>query len=93
MPRAKVTLSVDEEVLREARPNMVKKGVSMSAAFEEALKSFTTKYELTKLAEALGIKVEYVSYEDVIRRRKKGGDSGKLIRRMRDDRANRISGH
>ena len=93
MAKMKVTLSVDEELLKEARPNITRKGFNMSTAFEEALKSFTTRYELLRMAEILGIKIEYISFEDVVRMRKKGGESGKLIRAMRDARANRISGH
>ncbi|MGH2638685.1 MAG: type IV toxin-antitoxin system AbiEi family antitoxin domain-containing protein [Rhabdochlamydiaceae bacterium] len=42
-----------------------------------------------EMIERLGIKEEYVSYEDVMRLRKKGTDAGKIVRAMRDDRAKR----
>ena len=90
MAKTKVTLSVDEEVLREARSTTVKRKISLSAAFENLLKSFT-KRKIEEMATSLGLSTRYVSFEDVARVKKRGGESGKAVRAMRDEREKGIS--
>jgi hypothetical protein len=90
MSKLKLTLSVDEELLKEARANMIKSGLSLSSTFEELLKSFT-KYGLEDISKEIRIEIKYTSFEDIARKRGTGKDSGKLIRAMRDGREGRLS--
>ncbi len=90
MAKAKVTLSVDESLLIEARSDMVKRRLSLSAAFENLLESFT-KQSIEAMAKNLGIHTGYISSGDVVRLRKRGGNSGKEVRAMRDERAKNLS--
>ncbi|MCW6159675.1 MAG: DUF6364 family protein [Candidatus Micrarchaeales archaeon] len=90
MAKAKVTLSVDERLLTEARSDMIKRKLSLSSAFESLLKSFT-RQEIEDIANSLGIGTGYVSYMDVAKLRKRGGSSGKEVRAMRDERAKSLS--
>lgn len=92
MARTKVTLSVDQELLREAKSTTVKHGITLSSAFETLLKSFT-KREIEEVADALGISIKYVSLEDVVKRRKAGWNAGRAVREMRDARAQSLLGH
>lgn len=93
MPKIKVTLSVSEEVLKEAKAGAAMAGVSVSGMIEEFLKS-VTKYGIEEMMSELGIKKEYTSFESVIRSRQKaprGMSAEKVIREMRDARANSLS--
>jgi hypothetical protein len=93
MAKMKVTLSLNEEILKEAKAGAALSGESMSGMIEEFLKS-TTRYGVEEMMNELGIKKEYTSFEGVVRSRQKapkGTSAAKIIREMRDDRANRIS--
>ena len=90
MSKSKLTLSVDEELLNEARANLIKSGFSLSSTFEELLKSFT-KYGLEEISKELGIEIKYMGFEDIAKKRGAGKDSGKLIREMRNGREGRLS--
>ena len=90
MTKRKVTLSVDDVILNEARPAVNAAGLTLSSAFEGLLASFTSR-GLEMLAKGVGVEIRYVGFEDVIRRREKGGKTGETIREMRDGRARRLS--
>ncbi len=93
MSKIKVTLSVSEEVLREAKAGAAMSGESVSGMIEEFLRSIT-KYGIEEMMGELGIEKEYTSFESVIRSRSKapkGMSAEKIIREMRDARANSIS--
>ena len=90
MTKRKVTLSIDDGILNEARPAVNAAGLTLSSAFEGLLASFTSR-RLELLAKGVGVEIRYVGFEDVIRMRGEGGKSGETIRRMRDGRARRLS--
>ena len=92
MAKTKVTLSVDEELLKEAKTATVRRGVSLSSAFEGLLKSFT-KREIEEIANKLGIGIKYVSLFDVVKLRKKGANAGSAVREMRDAREKSVLGY
>ena len=89
MSKSKLTLFVDKELLKEARANMIKSGFSLSSTFEELLKSFT-KYGLEDISKRLGIKIKYTGFKDIARKRGTEKDSGKLIRKIRNERKGRL---
>ena len=70
MTKRKVTLSVDDVILNEARPAVNAAGLTLSSAFEGLLASFTSR-GLEMLAKGVGVEIRYVGFEDVIRRRKR----------------------
>ena len=78
MTKRKVTLSVDDVILNEARPAVNAAGLTLSSAFEGLLASFTSR-GLEMLAKGVGVEIRYVGFEDVIRRREKGGKTGETI--------------
>ena len=90
MTKRKVTLSVDDGILNEARSAINASGLTLSSAFEGLLASFTSR-GLEMLAKGIGVEIRYVGFEDVIRMRGEGGKSGETIRGMRDGRTRRLS--
>ena len=90
MAKRKVTLSIDDGILNEARPAVNAAGLTLSSAFEGLLASFTSR-RLEMLAKGVGVEIRYVGFEDVIRVRGEGGKSRETIRGMRDGRTRRLS--
>ncbi len=95
MVKRKLTLSVDDELLKNARVRLVGKGESVSKAVEDLFRSIGDSW-IEDLARQFGVKLRYISSEEVIRRRGKirtGLNSTKVLREMREDREKRILGH
>ncbi|MGI0141609.1 MAG: DUF6364 family protein [Candidatus Micrarchaeales archaeon] len=92
MGKAKLTLTVDKKVIREAKVESAKRNVSISQMVEALLKSMSPSW-LDVLMQSLGVKSEYFSYDEIVKNRPKGRDSGKAVREMRYGREKRISGH
>jgi hypothetical protein len=92
MPKVKLTLTVDKDVVRIAKSRFALQNISISEAVEDLLESYTD-YWIERMMNKLGVKKRYVSYRDVIKNRPKGVvDSGKILREMRDARANSVFG-
>ena len=95
MGKTKLTLSVDSDLLKSAKIQLLKKGITLSDYTEEAMRSLVTASIIEDIARTLDIKLSYMSFEDVNSKRvkaPKGQDSASVIREIRDDRADRISG-
>ncbi|MDE1860527.1 MAG: hypothetical protein KGH72_02300 [Candidatus Micrarchaeota archaeon] len=91
MSKTKLTLSVDKEVIKDAKSQAVLTDSSISDLVEDFLRSVGRSW-VDELRAKLKIQEKFVSYEDVIKRRPKGSSSERLIRSMRDDRENRLFG-
>lgn len=67
----------------------------LSAEFEEALRAFSPLEIIRSLTKRMGIMIDrYPSVDEVSRNRKRvAASSGKVVREMRDERAQRIFGH
>lgn len=94
MTKTKLTLSIDKEIIKDAKKQALSKEVSISGLVEDFLKSIGYSW-VDELMTELGVKKRYVSYEDVIRNRPKapkGFDAGKTVREMRYGREKRILG-
>lgn len=91
MPKTKLTLTIDKEVIRRAKSRLALEDRSISEVVEILLKSYTVSW-IDKLMVDLGIKEKYVSYDSVMKNRKTGLDAGKIVRSMRDARAKNIFG-
>ena len=88
MGKSKVTLSVDEELLREARGWLAERDLTISGTLEQALSEVSASALAERVAERLGGgKLQYVGFEDVRRRRPRGLDAARAVREARDARA------
>jgi hypothetical protein len=92
MAKTKLTLTIEKDIVRQAKSKLALEDKSVSEIVEVLLKSYVTNSWIDELMASLGIKKRYVSYDSVMKNRKRGLDSGKIIRSMRDGRANSISG-
>ncbi len=90
MAKTKLTLSIDKAVIKEAKVQALGRDTNVSAMVEDFLKSMAGSW-IRGLARKLKIKERYIGYDEVIRSRAAGPDSGKLIRAMRDERQNSVS--
>lgn len=91
MAKTKLTLSIDKDVIKDAKSQSVLTDSSISDLVESFLKSVGRSW-IDELRSELGVKEKYVSYNDVIKRRPKGSFSERTIRSMRDARANSLLG-
>ncbi len=89
MSKTKLTLSIDRDIIKEAKAQAILTDSSISDMVENFLRSMGRSWA-DSLREGLGIKRRYVSYDDVIKRRPKGLNAAKLVRAIRDERANSI---
>ncbi len=91
MGKTKVTLSVDEALLRASKAYLAEKDLTVSGTLEKALSEMGASGLVEKVAASLGEKLEYVGYDQVPRRRPKGKDATRAIREARGERASAIS--
>jgi hypothetical protein len=89
--KTKVTLSVDEELLRESKAYLAEKNLTVSGILEKALSEMAVSGFVEKVAASIGEKLDYVGYDQVPRKRPKGKDTAKLIRETRGGRSSAIS--
>jgi Family of unknown function (DUF6364) len=91
MGKTKVTLSVDEEILREAKAYLAERNLTVSGTLEKALSEMKASALVEKVAANLGEKLGYVGYDEVPRRRPKGKDAARAVRGSRGERARAVS--
>ncbi len=87
MGRRKLTLSIDEDLLKEVKSIFTRKGVSISRVVEEFLESMMASKWLEELANALGY--ESLTPLDPFKipvNRPDGVDAAKVVRELRDGR-------
>lgn len=95
MAKKKLTLSVDDALLRKAKIELAGREKSVSEAVEELFKSMDD-YWIEDLARKLGIKLGYVSPEEMKRRRgkkKAGLDSVQVLKELREEHEKALLGH
>ncbi|MCX8183310.1 MAG: DUF6364 family protein [Crenarchaeota archaeon] len=86
MSRRKLTLSIDENLIREIKAMLASEGSSLSSVVEEFLGSLTSRW-LEEMAEDLGLGgLEPLDPADIPGSRPKGYDSAKLVRELREQR-------
>ncbi|MCE4616411.1 MAG: DUF6364 family protein [Aeropyrum sp.] len=91
MGKRKVTLSIEEEVLREAKVVASLEGKSLSGLVEEYLESLATSRWLEKLAASLGVeRLEPTSEDGIPSRRPEGFNAAQAVREARGSREERI---
>ncbi|MEB3780669.1 MAG: DUF6364 family protein [Desulfurococcales archaeon] len=91
MGKKKVTLSIEEEVLREAKVVTSLEGKSLSSLVEEYLESLVALRWLERLAASIGIeRLEPTSEDEIPNQRPKGFDAAQAVREARRSREERI---
>lgn len=86
-----MTLTVDEELLRESKAYLAEKSLTISGTLEKALSEMAASGFVEKVAEDLGEKLGYVGYDQVPRERPKGKDATRAVREARRERASAVS--
>ncbi len=80
MPRSKITLSVDQELLKEAKGVLAREGVSISSVVEEALESLITSKLFEEMAKRLGLgNLVMVNSGDILEQRTGGWRQRRLL--------------
>ncbi len=88
MGRRKLTLSIDENLLREIKGILAGEGSSLSRVVEEFLGSLLTSRWVEGMAEDLGLgSLDPLDPADIPSSRPKGYDSAKLVRQLREERS------
>ena len=91
MGKRKVTLSIEEEVLREAKVVASLEGKSLSGLVEEYLESLAASRWLERLAASLGVeRLEPTSEDEIPSRRPEGFNAAQAVREARRSREERI---
>ena len=89
MGRRKLTLSIDEDILKEVKGIFARKGDSISRVVEEFLESVMTSKWLEELADTLGYKsLMPLDPFKIPENRPDGIDAAKVIRELRSKRLN-----
>lgn len=97
LAKVKTTVVLDKRLLEafKNRSNARRgKARSLSLELEEAIRAYSPSEAITLLASKLGISISrYPSVDEVARNRPKvqGVSAGEIVRRMRDERGNRLS--
>ena len=88
MGRRKLTLSIDEDIIKEVKRVFAGKGFSISRVVEEFLKSTMTSKWLEELANTLGYKnLMPLDPSKIPENRPDGMDAAKIVRELRDGRS------
>ncbi len=90
MGKIKVTLSVDDELLRESKAYLAEKNLTVSGTLEKALSEMAVSNIVERVASNLGEKLGYVGYDQVPRNRPKGKDAARVVREARGERASAV---
>ncbi len=89
--KRKVTLSIEDEVLREAKVVASLEGKSLSGLVEEYLESLVSSRWLERLAASLGIeRLRPTSEGEIPSRRPEGFNAAQAVREARRSREERI---
>lgn len=92
MGKRKLTLSVEEDLLEEARRAVASEGGSLSGVVEEYFEYLVSAKWVNALADELGIGgLEPTMASEVPRLRPPGLDAARVVRELRDGRAGRVS--
>jgi hypothetical protein len=90
MAKTKLTLSIDEEVIKEAKSESLRRNTDVSTLVEEFLRSIS-RLRIKEIMLKLGVEERYVSYEEIAKGRPSGLAAEKVIRELRNGREQNIS--
>ena len=90
--KVKVTLSLREDVVRRAKSKLAMEGRSLSDAVEEFLLIYDELDFLDKLCESLGLESRFYTSSEIKSNRSTGLKTEEVVREVRDERSNDLSG-
>ena len=90
--KVKVTLSLREDVVRRAKSKLAIEGRSLSDAVEEFLQTYDELDFLDKLCESLGLESRFYTSSEIKSNRSTGLKTEEVVREVRDERSNDLSG-
>lgn len=90
--KVKVTLSLREDVVRRAKSKLAMEGRSLSDAVEEFLLIYDELDFLDKLCESLGLESRFYTSSEITSNRSTGLKTEEVVREVRDERSNDLSG-
>jgi len=91
MGKVKVTLSLDEDLVKRVKARVALEGRTLSEAVESSLLEIDNMNLLMALIDILNLDKTTCSYNDVVRDRPKGLNAASLVRGIRDEREKNIS--
>jgi len=93
LAKKKLTLSIDEDLVREVKSVLAGEGLSLSGVVEEFLESITASRWLEELAENLRLgDLNSLDPSSIPKVRPKGYDATKIVRELREQRASASGG-
>ncbi len=91
MAKRKLTLTVEEKIVDEAKIMAARNGSSLSGIFEEFLEYIVPTKWIDNLARELDLgDLEPVAFSDIPRTRPKGLDSARIVREIRSSRERKL---
>jgi hypothetical protein len=93
MTRMKVTLSLDEGLVKRVKSKLALEGKTLSGTIERLLANLDHIRFLNSLTEALSLERGIYSFKEVMVDRPMGLDAGAVVRELRDEREKSISRH
>ena len=93
MTKIKVTLSLDERLVKKVKSKLALEGKTLSGTIEKLLANLDHLRFLDGLGEALRLERGVHSFKEVMADRPRGLDAGAVVRELRDEREKRISRH
>ena len=89
--KRKLTLSIDDDVIKKAKSILALKNTTLSTFVENNLKTLYFEEELDNAFESIGIKYNYISPDKIVKERKKMKviDTKNIIDKIRDQRHSR----
>ena len=91
--KVKVTLSLREDLVKRAKSRLALESRSLSDLVEEFLAVYDTLELLDQLCELLGLEKRFYTSSEVKAGRPLGLKAEDVVRELRDERAERISGY
>ncbi len=87
MPKKKLTLSINGDLIDEVKRVALSEGRSLSSLVEEYLEFLALETWIMKLAEDLGLgELEPVFDHEIVSTRPRGPDAARVVRELRDKR-------
>jgi len=91
--KVKVTLSLEEDLVRRTKSKLALEGRNLSELVEELLAAYDGLELLDKLCDSLNLEKKFCTSYEVEAGRPAGLKAEEVVREIRGDRAKRVLGH
>ncbi len=93
MGKIRVTVSLDEEVVKKAKAKLAREGGNLSQLVEALLAMSDPLHVVDSLIEGLRLDKRIYSNQEIVVDRPEGYDAGTIVREIRDEREKNILGY